>query len=363
MSRTGVSGTATGGASNFAVKLRPARRRYSTYLLRRLGKAIITIFVIISLTFFLIRLMPGNPVQIYINQLVAQYGIPYEDARNQAAALFSIDLDAPLYLQYFDFLGALIRGDLGESFLSKGTPVVSIIKKFLPWTLFSVGISLCISFMLGVFLGMMIAYRRESMMDHVLTGIASAFSSIPNYLIAILIVVFLGVQWGILPIHSMRGSLSPGMKPSFSLAFIKDVLFHAFLPILTYVLTTTGGWMLAMKGSTLSTMEEDYVTVAHARGLKTGRITTAYVGRNASLPLFTQLAVSIGFIVGGSALIESIFVYQGIGAVLANSIAQRDYPVMQGVFMIITISVVVANLLADFLYSKLDPRIQLGGGE
>ncbi|PJF46504.1 MAG: ABC transporter permease, partial [Candidatus Thermofonsia Clade 3 bacterium] len=118
-----------------------------------------------------------------------------------------------------------------------------------------------------------------------------------------------------------------------------------------------------MKSSTIATLEEDYVTVARARGLKDGRIMTSYVGRNASLPLFTQLAISIGFVFGGSVLIEAIFVYQGIGQQLIKAINQRDYPVMQGIFLMITISVIMANLIADLLYSRLDPRIRLGQGE
>lgn len=334
----------------------------SNYLLRKVFKALFTIFFVVSLTFFLIRLMPGSPVDIYVNQQISLYGMSYEDAMSQAAALFSIDLKAPVYIQYLEYMGNLLKGHMGYSFLSTGTPVMQVILKFLPWTLFSVGVSLLISFTIGISLGMMMAYRRESLLDHILTGFGSVLSSIPNYLVGILLLVFLGVQWKLLPIHAMRGSMSPGVQPGLNLVFIKDIFFHATLPILTYVLTTMGGWMLTMKSSTLSVLEEDYVAVARARGLKDGRITTAYVGRNAALPLFTQLAISIGFIVGGSALIEMIFVYQGIGKVLVDSIAQRDYPIMQGVFLVITMAVVIANLLADLLYSKLDPRIRVGGG-
>jgi peptide/nickel transport system permease protein len=128
------------------------------------------------------------------------------------------------------------------------------------------------------------------------------------------------------------------------------------------VITTIGTWMLTMKSSTLNALEEDYVTVAKARGLPERRIMTAYVGRNAVLPVFTQMAIAAGFVVGGSVLVETIFTYQGVGWLLISSINARDYPVMQGVFLVITVSVVVANLLADALYSKLDPRIGSRGG-
>jgi len=342
---------------------RTIKRISGNVILRRFLKSLFTIFVVVTLTFFIIRLMPSNPIQIYINQMISQYGMTYKEAEALAASLFSIDLKKPLLLQYFEFLKNLLRGDLGISFLSRGTKVTTIIKEFLPWTLFSVGVSLLISFTLGVILGMFIAYRRGSLIDVIVTSIASILSSIPNYLIGIMILVFVGVQWRLIPIETMRGSLSPGVKPGFTWTFIKDVFFHASMPILTYVMSTIGSWILTMKSSTLSTLGEDYVMVAKARGLKESRITFSYVGRNAILPLFTSLTISLGFIVGGSVLIESIFVYKGIGWILWSSINSRDYPVMQGVFLIITISVIMANFLADLLYSRLDPRIRISGGE
>jgi peptide/nickel transport system permease protein len=352
-----ASGTSPGPAL-----LRLLRGIVSNYILRRLVKAFVTVFVVITLTFFIIRLMPGNPVQIFIQEQMSLYGLTYADAAAQASAMFAIDLKQPVLGQYFDYLVSLAHGDLGKSFRSVGTPVSSEIAKFLPWTLFSVGLSLLLSFTLGMLLGMVMAYWRESLLDHILSTIGSILSSVPNYLVAVMLLVFLGVQWKVLPIAQMRGSMSPGIHPGFTLQFLGDILYHATFPILTYVLTTVGGWMLTMKSSTIATLEEDYVTVARARGLPDSRIMTAYVGRNAMLPLFTQLAISVGFIVGGSVLIETIFVYQGVGKLLIDSINQRDYPVMQAVFLIITVSVILANFLADFLYSWLDPRIRSMGG-
>ena len=342
--------------------LRLLRGIVSNYILRRLVKAFVTVFVVITLTFFIIRLMPGSPVQIYIQEQMSIYGMTYADAAAQAGAMFAIDLNQPVLGQYLDYLTSLSHGDLGKSFRSMGTPVSTQIAKFLPWTLFSVGLSLLLSFTLGMLLGMVMAYRRESLLDHVLSTIGSILSSVPNYLVAVMLLIFLGVRWKILPIAQMGGSMTPGMQPGFTLQFLGDILFHAAFPIMTYVLTTVGGWMLTMKSSTIATLEEDYVTVARARGLPDSRIMTAYVGRNAMLPLVTQLAISVGFIVGGSVLIETIFVYQGVGKLLIDSINQRDYPVMQAVFLIITISVILANFLADFLYSWLDPRIRSMGG-
>jgi peptide/nickel transport system permease protein len=189
------------------------------------------------------------------------------------------------------------------------------------------------------------------------TTIGSIVSSVPNYLIAILIVLIFGIQLRLIPITQMRGALSPGVQPGLTLDFIGDVLFHAALPITVFFLTNIGHWILSMRNATLAALEEDYVVAARARGLSESRITTAYVGRNAALPLVTQLAISIGFIVGGAVLIEQVFLYQGVGLRLLRAVAQRDYPVMQGILLLVTISVVVANLVADLLYGKLDPRI------
>lgn len=337
------------------------RRLARNYLLRRALRALFAIWVVVTLTFFIVRLMPANPIDVYVNQLTSQYGISREEALNMAAALFSIDFEQPLFLQYLDYMGNLLRGDLGNSLLSSGTPVSSIIAKFLPWTLFSVGLSLLVSFVVGVLLGMVMAFRRESWLDHALSAFASLMTSIPNYLVGILLIVFVGAQWKLVNIHAMRGSLSPGVKPGFTWSFFSDALYHAAMPMLTYVLTTIGRWMLTMKSSTLATLGEDYVTVARARGLPEGRIVTGYIGQNAILPLFTLLTISMGFVVGGSLLIETYFVYQGIGYTLFEAINQRDYPVMQGVFMMIAVAVIAANFLADLLYSKLDPRIRVGG--
>jgi peptide/nickel transport system permease protein len=336
---------------------------YRSYVVRRVVKALVTIFLISTLTFFLVRMLPGNPVDAFISALIGQYGMSYQDAANQAAGLFSFNPNQPLAEQYWQYLVALSHGDLGRPLLSQGTTVGDIIKSYLPWTLFSVGLGLIISFSVGIGLGMVMAYRREGVADHVLTALGSLLYSVPNYLMAIMIVVFLGVQLGWLPITNMRGAYSPGVTPALSLDFVKDALFHASLPIATYVLSTVGSWMLIMKSSTLATLGEDYVTAARARGLKNSRITAAYVGRNAVLPLFTQLAIAAGFVVGGSLLIEPLFQYQGIGWILKNSVNQRDYPVMQGIFLVITVSVVMANLLADLLYGRLDPRIRISTEE
>jgi peptide/nickel transport system permease protein len=331
------------------------------FLVRRVAKAIFTVYFVSTLIFFLVRLLPGSPVEIYINQLVDQYGYSYDVAADQARSLFAVDPDKPLALQYVDYLQNLARGDLGQSMLSPGVPVTDIIFKYLPWTLFSVGLGLLLAFTLGVGLGMVMAYRRNSWVDNVLSAAGSLFHSVPSYLFGIMVIILFGVRLDWLPIADMRGSLSSGQETELSFAFVKDALYHASLPILTYTLTGLGAWMLLMKSSTIAALEEDFVTAARARGLTERRIAVLYVGRNAILPLFAQLTIAIGFIVGGSFLVEPIFQYQGIGYTLFKAIQSRDYPLLQGIFLMITISVVAANLVADMLYSRLDPRIRRPG--
>jgi len=165
----------------------------SNFLVRRIAKALFTIFFVTSLLFFLIRLMPSNPLQIYILELMSQYSMSYQDAASQAASLFSIDLNAPLWNQYLKYLADLSHGNLGTSLRSTGTPVIAIIRQFLPWTLFSVGIALLVSFTLGIALGMLMAYRRDSWLDNILSAFASITSSIPQFLLGIMLIVFVAV--------------------------------------------------------------------------------------------------------------------------------------------------------------------------
>lgn len=333
----------------------------NNFLLRRIVKALFTIWVVTTITFFVIRAMPGNPVEIMIQELTAA-GVSPDDAKNQAAALLNINLDEPAYMQYLDYLGNVLRGDLGNSYKSRGLKVIDIIAQVLPWTIFSVGLSLLITFSIGIALGALMAYKRDTWVDNLLSNLAATLDAVSPYLIGLLAILLFGVIWKIVPISEMRGALSPGMQPGFTLEFFIDAFNHVKILLLVYVLSSVGSWMLIMKSNTISTLGEDYVTVARARGLPDSRILTAYVGRNATLPLFTRLAITIGFAVGGSVLLETLFTYRGVGYQLARAISERDYPVMQGVFIVITFAVVFANLIADLLYGWLDPRIRIVGG-
>ena len=334
---------------------------YKNYTVRVFLQALVTIWAVMSLTFVLVRMMPGNPVDVLIEQMLNQESISYQEAYDRVAASFNFDPDTTVFDQYLAWLGGLIRFDLGTSITSPGTRVIDEIARFLPWTIFAVGSGLLISFVLGIALGMMMAYYRDSALDHVLSLVSSFMTGVPNYIWGLLIVIVIGIQWKVFNVGEIRGTYDVSLTPGFNLPFIASVLKHATLPVITYVIATLGSWMLSMKSSTMSVLNEDYVNVAEARGLKDKRIITSYVGRNAALPLFTQLSISIGFVLGSGVVIEEIFVYWGIGHYLFQSITVRDYTSMQGVFLIITSAIVFGNLFADLTYGLLDPRVRVSG--
>jgi peptide/nickel transport system permease protein len=328
-------------------------------LLKGVFSVLFTVWAVMTFTFFLIRLMPGNPIDIRIEQLMTTQSLTYEQARNQVASLFAFDPDKPAIEQYVEYMGQLVRGDLGKSITTGGTPVVNQIARYLPWTLFSVGLSLTISFVGGIVIGLMMGYWRGSTFDNVMTVIASTLSGIPDYVLALLFVLVLGVQFQLFDIGQFRGGTDPTIQVGFTFEYIFSLLRLALFPVIIYVSSTIGTWILSMKSSTISTLGEDYITVAQARGLSQTRILTAYIGRNAMLPLVTRLAISVGFILGGSVSIELIFQYPGLGRALLTAITARDYPTMQGIFLVISVGVVLSNFLSDLALGWLDPRVRV----
>jgi peptide/nickel transport system permease protein len=349
-------------AVNWREQLRKMLGRFRrSYIVRVVAQGLLTIWAVLTFTFFLIRLMPGNPLDVKIDQLQRTQGISYQQALAQASGLFGFDPNKPLGEQYIDYFGKLLRGDLGQSITSAGTPVADQILRYLPWTLFSVGLGLLFSFTFGILLGLAMAYWRGGILDNAVTVIASILYGVPDYIIPLLLIIVVGIQWGWFSPGEMRGGVDPSIQPGFTPEYIGSLLKFAVLPVLTYVLASIGGWILTMKSSTLATLGEDYINVAKARGLSERRILTGYVGRNALLPLVTRLAISVGFVVSGSIIVEELFQYPGIGRNLLRAINARDYTTMQGMFLVITITVVISNILADLLFGLLDPRVQLGG--
>lgn len=333
-------------------------RSVRRYVARRCGIAALIIYFVVSLSFFLVRLMPGSPVAALEAQLEQEGGITPQQIQQRVQAIYGLSPKAPLWKQYFIYIGHAFEGNLGRSVTNPGETVVHIIAGALPWTLFVVAVALLISFTIGIAVGAIMAAFQHTRVAKVLTFLASFFSSVPNYLLAIVLLYFLADLHHWFPVGGAYGITT---TPGLNFPFIASALKHAILPIAAYVITSFGGWALAMKGTAVAVLGEEYVRAAEVRGLGQRKITQSYIGRNSMLPQVTSLALSIGFMFGGSVFIETYFTYPGIGYYLINAVNARDYSLMMGCFILITSSVVICNLLVDFLYPLIDPRIARPG--
>ncbi len=333
------------------------------WIYKRIILALLTIYFAMTFTFIVIKSMPGNPIQALAQQFVRQYYMNYEEALALAMSVAPFVPKGSLLEQYFSYMMKFLRGDLGVSIsVSTGTPVVDILADAIPWTVLVIATALIISFGLGTLIGMAMAYKHGSKLDSILLTVFSILRSVPEYIVAILLLSILGFQLGWFPVRGRYDyEALQLLREGHILPFIANVLWHATLPILAWVITHIGGWALGMRGSTISVLGEDYISYAKARGVPERRIITRYVGRNAILPLFTSFMLSLGFMFGGSIIIEYIFSYQGVGLILYQAIVSRDWFLMLGAFNIIIIAVVIGAFLADLLYGLLDPRVRRGG--
>ena len=333
------------------------------YFVKRVGQAVFTVFAVVSFTFVLIRLMPGGPAEYIKAQLIGQnMGSVSPEEMEQINALVkdyvNIDPSKSLWEQYLEYMASILQGDLGTS-IWYNEPVTSLITDALPWTILLMATSILLSFTLGITIGAVMAYVEGSRLDIGLSTVFTLLTSIPYYVIAVLAVYILAYQFGLFP---TGGRVGEGVTTGFNLAYIKSIVYHAALPIASIVITGAGGRALGMRGNSIRVMGEDYLRVARLRGLRSRRIALHYVARNAVLPMYTNLMIAIGFLFGGAVILEEIFRYRGIGLLLFKSINTRDYPLMMGTFLIITVAVVTGLLIADLTYGKLDPRVESGGG-
>jgi peptide/nickel transport system permease protein len=326
------------------------------YILKRVGQAIVTLISVITITFGLIRAVPGGPADYLRAQIMRRGGtnmISMAEMNNIAETYMNINLSEPIYIQYFEYITSILQGDLGRS-VWYGKPVSDIIVQALPWTVFLLTISILLSFTIGITLGAVMAYLEGTRFDNTSTVLSMFLNSVPYYIAAILLVYVLSIQLHIFP---QSGNVSSGLEASLSITYIADVLYHAVLPIASLVITGFGGAAITMRGNAIQEIGEDYIRVAHLRGVPGRRIAVRYVGRNAVLPMYTSLMISIGFMFGGSVVLEQIFAYPGLGYYLLQAISARDYPLMMGIFLVISVAVLICILIADLTYGKIDPRI------
>ena len=306
-----------------------------------------------TFTFILIRQIPGDILHNFAVNIQNTQGVPYDQARELAKLQINWDPDKPLTEQYAHYLSSLARGELGNS-TNYRIPVATILKSALPWTVFITFTAAFSSFLVGVTLGLWAAWKRGSWLDPALTLYATITQAVPDFLIGVILLLTFGIRLEWMP---LRGAYGPETDPGVNFAFLTSLAYHAVLPVLAFSIPAIGSWALSAKASATSVLGEDYLLVARAKGLRPWRILRDYLGRNALLPLVAGLASSLGGLLGGSMLVETMFGYPGLGYFLAQAIGTRDYPLMQGIFLLSTVAIVGSNLLGEVVSRRLDPRV------
>jgi peptide/nickel transport system permease protein len=312
----------------------------------RIFQYVLVLLIAITLNFLLPRMMPGNPLALLAG---ADVGLLTPEQR--AAVIERSGLGRSLGEQYLGYLGDLAQGDLGYSFRQK-RPIVDIIAERLPWTLLLTLTSLVVSAVVGIALGALSAWRRGRLEDVSLLGGMIALDALPSFWLGMLFVSLFAVQLDLLP---SQGAVTPaaGLEGT-DLAL--DIAAHAVLPVLTLSLLSVPGVYLTMRYSMLSVLGEDFIRTARSKGVAESGILFRHVARNALAPVVTVLALRLGFAFGGTVIVETVFSYPGLGRLVFEAVSGRDYPVMQAAFLVFTVAVLLSNLLADFVYPRLDPR-------
>jgi ABC-type dipeptide/oligopeptide/nickel transport system permease component len=313
------------------------------FLIKRAVFAVATVYVAITLNFLLFRVLPGDAVRNLSR-------VPHATEAVRQSLEEEFGLDKPLWQQYLIYLRELAHGNMGISFENQ-QPVTSNLGEALANTIPMVTLGTTVAILIGILTGVMSAWQRGTLLDHVSTNLAIAFYSFPTQWLALVLLIYLSAWF---PSH---GRSDPFLFNPSWWTHAKDVLVHMTLPALTLALTLYGEYTLIVRSAMLETLGEDYILTARAKGLRQRTIVTRHALRNAMLPTTTLIAISLGYIVAGEILIETVFSWPGIGNAVYEAVSSRDYPMLQGAFLVLTLSVVFFNFVADLLYFKLDPRI------
>jgi peptide/nickel transport system permease protein len=324
------------------------------YAARKIGAFVLTLWAALTVNFALPRLMPGSPVDAALAKL-AQGGQPITNAQRHAVEAQLGLPNTNIVKQYFDYLGNTARLNFGRSYSFPTETVGTTIGKALPWTLVLVGVATIIAFVVGTLLGVFAGWRRGRPADTAVTVGATVFSSFPPFWLGLLLLYVLSFKWDWFP---NKGGYLPGATPNFSVSFLADAAKHTILPGTTLVITSLSGWVFGMRNNMINTLGEDYITFAEANGLRSRTISLVYAARNALLPNVTAFGLSLGAVVGGSVLVEGVFGYPGVGNLLYIAVSNHDFPMMQALFLVITVTMLVAIFIVDLLYGRLDPRVR-----
>jgi peptide/nickel transport system permease protein len=319
------------------------------YLLRRLFFYASAAWTAVTLNFFLPRLMPGDPATALFARFSGQMTPEALTAMREALGF----TNEPLGRQYLTYLQHVLRGDLGISISKFPSPVVDVIGEGLRWTLFLAGTGVVLSFVIGSLLGVIAAWWRRGWVDQWLPSVFSFIGAFPYFWLAMFALWWFGFTLGWFPLgHAYADDTVPG----WTLEFVADVLRHAALPLATVVLATLGGWLLTMRNAMITVLGSDHVNLARAKGLEPRSVMLRYAARNALLPSITGFGMALGYVLGGSLLTEVVFSYPGQGYLLVQAVRSQDYPLMQGIFLFITLAVLAANWLVDLATWWLDAR-------
>ena len=321
------------------------------FILRRLVFYIVAIFVAITFNFLMPRLMPGDPVDAMFAAAGGRLPPETLDAYKEMLGF----VDAPLWQQYLQYLQSVVTFDLGPSIMLFPVPVTEVLSNTLPWTVFLAGTATILSIFVGCFIGLYASLNRGGFVDRFFPVFWQFVASMPQAVTALLIFFIFALTLSWFPLGF---GYNPDLDPSFSPSFIANVAYHAVLPLVTLVLSMIATWVFTMRNAMVNVLGEDYIAMARAKGLSSGRIMRRYAARNAILPVVTAVSMALGFAVAGQVFIETVFNYPGIGQLIIKAVAARDYPLMQACFLLIVLCVLIANFIADVLYVWLDPRLR-----
>lgn len=330
------------------------------FLARRLGFFVLTLWAAITLNFFIPRLMPGSPEQALRTRFSKGGQIVSTEQLRRVLAEFGFDPNKNILVQYLEYLKAMVTGHWGVSIGSSlGVPVTTLIGHALPWTLGLVGISTILAFLLGTLIGIVAGWKRGGLIDGIVPPVFVVTSALPYFWVALLLISLFAM--GSHPLLPNDFNYDQGLHPGFNSAFITSVIKHGILPGGTILITAVGGWILTMRNNMITTLAEDYVRMARAKGIPNRRIMTGYAARNAFLPNLSGFAMSLGFVIAGTILVEYVFNYPGLGYMFYNATVSSDFPLLQALFLLVTLAVLICVLLCDFAVFLLDPRARAKG--
>lgn len=328
----------------------------ASYIAKRTGMMLVVVMMAVTVNFLIPRAMPGDPVQTMISQISAQGG----SSSNMQAMVESYQakfgLDLPLWQQYLNYLNGLLHLDLGYSVIHYPSTVVEVIGTGALWTMGLLGLSTLISFLIGTLLGGLMAWPRTGLLVRGVAVPLLMLSAIPYFILGLVLLFAFAIVWKLFP---ASGGYPYNLNLGWDWRSVGGVLWHGTLPALSIILTTIGAWAISMRGMLISVLGEDYIVLAEAKGLKPVRIFLAYGVRNAMLPQFTHLGLALGHVISGAILVEVIFAYPGVGYDLYQAIQNNDYFVIQGIVLLLSVSIALSMFILDLVYPLIDPRIAL----